>query len=249
MTLKNIINISKLKILVFIYLFVIHVFIILYFYNNDFLNDLIFEGDIYSEAEILNSECYKTQLTFSKRVDENINSDVVVFIGDSLIKGVAVTTVHNNSVNFGIGNDTTVGVLKRVSQYASIKKSKLVVISVGLNDLEFRDDFEILENYKKIIQLIPDNVKVIINSILPINSVVLNKPNYKNRLIALNMGLKKISESSRRLYFLNITSDLTNFEGDLSDEYHVGDGVHLNARGNNIWISKLQEKLSKIILI
>jgi lysophospholipase L1-like esterase len=34
---------------------------------------------------------------------------------------------------------------------------------------------------------------------------------------------------------------LVDVQGNLADEYHDGDGVHLNPKGNGIWIRELQK--------
>jgi lysophospholipase L1-like esterase len=36
---------------------------------------------------------------------------------------------------------------------------------------------------------------------------------------------------------------LVDVQGNLADEYHDGDGVHLNPKGNGIWIRELQKTI------
>ena len=242
---KNIKHFFNIKVLMLMYLIAVHVFIVVY--RKEIVFNIKHDIGIYSENNDLNSQHHRILMTFYGRVDKNTQSDSIIFVGDSLIQGLAVSAVHNNSVNFGIGNDTTVGVLSRLKQYSSILNSKAVVISVGINDLKYRSNTEILKNYKEILEIIPDNIPVLINSILPVNEIISNNKAYNSRLLDLNKQLKNLCSQNDRLYFLDMTKFLINSDGNLSGQYHVGDGVHLNRKGNSIWILKLKESLSTII--
>jgi len=81
---------------------------------------------------------YHQMVTFHSHMDGNVPDDSVIFIGDSLTQGLCVSAVACPSVNYGIGNDTTLGVLQRISQYESIQRAKVVVIAIGINDWRFQ---------------------------------------------------------------------------------------------------------------
>ena len=61
------------------------------------------------------SSRYAKILAYHKRIDSNIPDDAVIFIGDSITEGLAVSSISPVSVNYGIGSDTTLGVLQRLS--------------------------------------------------------------------------------------------------------------------------------------
>ena len=95
-------------------------------------------------------------LGYHKRMDGNIPDDSTIFIGDSLTQSLAVSAISPRSVNYGIGNDTLIGVLKRIGEYKSIYRSSMIVIAVGINDLKIGKNIEeILYNYEAIIKKIP----------------------------------------------------------------------------------------------
>ena len=101
---------------------------------------------------------YDQMLAFHLRQDQNLPEGLVYFIGDSHIQGLATQSVSRRSVNYGIGSDTTAGVLKRLSKYQSLKNAKAVVLGIGFNDLKERDNIQIISNIKKILDEIPNNI-------------------------------------------------------------------------------------------
>ncbi len=64
----------------------------------------------------------------------------VVFVGDSLTQSLYVDAVARPSVNYGIGGDTTVGVLGRLPEYRSILCASAVVMAIGVVYMKFRDN-------------------------------------------------------------------------------------------------------------
>ena len=115
---------------------------------------------------------YHRMLGYHKRMDGNVPDRAVIFIGDSLTQGLCVSAVAVPSVNYGIGSDTTVGVLQRLSEYRSIDRAAAVVIAIGINDLRRRSDAEILDNYETILARIPESIPVIASAVLPVDEPV-----------------------------------------------------------------------------
>ena len=107
-----------------------------------------------------------------KGIDPNVPSGSAIFIGDSITQGLCVSAVFTPSVNYGIGSDTTLGVLKRIPKYQSLNRASMVILEVGVNDLKRRKDEEILSNYSSILKLLPSHLSVIISGILPVNEAI-----------------------------------------------------------------------------
>ena len=66
------------------------------------------------------TEYYHRMVTSHLRMDPCVPEGSVVFIGDSLTQGLCTAAVVDRSVNFGIGSDTTQGVLERIPRYECI---------------------------------------------------------------------------------------------------------------------------------
>lgn len=228
-----------MKAIIIIYLLLVHVFVGIAILKTD----IIFRFQVMFGNEVTGVELtphYHTMLAFHKRVDKNIPDKSIIFIGDSIVQGLAVTAVSPKSVNFGIGQDTTAGVLKRIPFYHSILRSKMIIIGIGVNDLKRRDNDKIVSNYLRIINLIPNNIQILFSAVLPVDEVASNRIGINDRIRKLNDSLNNICGSSQRLHFLDISKHIIDANGNLSKDYHIGDGVHLNGLGNRIWISKLK---------
>lgn len=228
-----------MKAIIIIYLLVAHIFIGVSVVKTDIISRFQIKlGYEVTRAEL--TPYYHTMLTFQQRIDKNVPDKSIIFIGDSITQGLAVTAVSPVSVNYGIGQDTTVGVLNRISFYHSIRRSKMVIIAIGVNDLKWRDNDEIMSNYQKIIDLISRDTPVLFSAILPVDEVASGRIGANDRIKALNDGLDDLCKRSQRLHFLDISKLIVDDFGNLLGDYHIGDGVHLNRLGNEIWISELK---------
>ncbi len=185
--------------------------------------------------------------TFHRRVDKNVPNGAVVFVGDSMTQGLAVSAVAPVSVNFGIGGDTTEGVLHRMDSLHSLKKSSVVVLAIGINDLKYRSDEAIVASYKKIIQAMNEHSPVLVSAILPVDEEILLKPGYNSRIEKLNKEISIICHRHRNCAYLDMRPDLINEIGQLGTNYHLGDGIHLNAEGYEIWIKGLKAALLRVL--
>ncbi len=148
------------------YCILLHLFIGIIIVKTNFIDKVRWHLG-FQQNEI--SDYYLQLVEFQKRIDQVLPDKRLIFIGDSLIQGLYVQAVAENAVNYGIGNDTTEGVLRRIPQYASLSKASAVVISIGINDLEFRSSQQFADNYQRILNKIPTQTNIIANEILPIN--------------------------------------------------------------------------------
>lgn len=228
-----------------LYLILIHLFIAIILVKTDIVIRIKAKLGIEVIKEEITPQYYKN-LAFHKRVDKNVADGSVIFIGDSLVRGLAVSAIYPQSVNYGIGFDTTLGVLSRINEYKSIKKAKVVVLAIGINDLSRRSNREIIQNYRKIIAILEDK-RIIISSIFPVAEVESRRIGQNNRIININKGLKKISQELSNVLFLDMKPHFSDNNNQLRSELHIGDGVHLNKEGNARWINQLQIKIKEVI--
>jgi len=236
---------KKLKILLWLYIILLHVFIAMVLVKTD-IASRIYTKLGFTEIKHELTPHYHAMLSYHKRIDKNIDTNSVIFIGDSITQGLAVSAVHEKAVNFGIGEDTTYGVKTRVKDYNAIKKSKLIVLAIGINDLKYRNNQEIFNNYIEIFELIPADKTVLISAILPVDEISPKKINYNKRIRAINIKLKEMALKSEYIYFIDISKDLIDSQGNLDDKFHDGDGVHLSYLGYQVWINNLKDAVLTI---
>jgi hypothetical protein len=164
-----------------IYLLLIHAFVVLVLLKSDFigrvqtkfglidlkprLTDIYHETNLKPEA----AEHYHTMTVYYSMMDSNIPDNAIIFIGDSLTQSLPVSAITPVGVNFGIGDDTSIAVIKRLKQYSSIRRAKIVIIAIGLNDLSIRGPNEVIKNYENIINSIPPNIEIVFNAVHPVN--------------------------------------------------------------------------------
>ena len=192
------------------------------------------------------TEHYKRMLRYHVRMDGNVPDRSVVFIGDSLTQGLCSDAVAFPSVNYGVGADTTVGVLARLPEYQSLRRASAVVLAIGVNDIMFRDNQHIVKNYGRILEALPQSVPIVCSAVLPVNEPVYGPSDVNNaRILDLNVALKTLCSDDARCVFVDVGDSLVDASGNLSTALQDGDGIHLNAAGNRIWIDELRKAINK----
>ncbi len=196
-----------------------------------------------SQAEIH----YVNMVQYHERGDAALPPGRVLFLGDSITQGLPVAAATSRGVNYGIGSDDTVGLLARLEKYESINSAAAVVIAMGSNDMNRVTDAELSTNYEAVLDAIPSDVPVICSAILPIDEPVrsnwLDRSN--KRIIKLNTDIESLC-TNRGYLFVDPTAAMSNDDGNLKSEFHVGDGLHLNADGNAQWIVDLKAALQQL---
>ena len=227
-----------LKATFIIYLISLHIFVFYSVITSDLREPL---KKLLGTTTPIDNSFYKTTLAFQLRVDNNIEQNSIIFLGDSMIQGLCVTCVSKKAINFGIGGDTTDGLLQRIKRYQSVKHSDIVIIAIGVNDLETKRDENILINYNKILNYISPNVQILASSILPIDPTYAPSPHSNNKRIrTLNNQISMTCKSMPNCTYIDTHHLLINSSGNLRENLHIGDGIHLNSFGYALWIANLK---------
>ncbi len=186
---------------------------------------------------------YDQMIAYHRRMDKNLPVGSVLFIGDSIIQGLAVSAVTPKGVNYGIGNDTSFGVLNRLSLYHSLNTAEAVVLAIGHNDFKYRNVDETIDIVHKILKYIPGSKKVILCAVHPIDSNIHSTYVSNPKIKQLNKRLGSLSKQYANVFFLNMEKSLSH-NGSLLQKYHIGDGVHLSKKGYDLWTQQLKIALN-----
>lgn len=231
-----------LRILILCYIVLLHLLLVVMVWKSDFLGKL--QNRLFDQKEEELTSFYNTMLSFHLRMDARIEEGAVLFIGDSMTQGLCGSCLSDRAVNFGIGGDTTRGVLNRIVQYRSVSHAKAVVLQVGVNDLFWRDDAALLENYTEILRLIPESTNLIISSLFPVDSTRVEKKSFSNsRIEKINKALHTRCASLKHCTFVEMDNQLRDGNGNLKTEYYLGDGIHLSPAGYGLWEDRLKAAL------
>ena len=219
------------------YLIALHLLLALILWKSDFIPRVMSRLTGKRHPEELTKHFHDMR-AYHARSATLVPKGSVFFIGDSTIQSLCVDEVIQPAVNYGIGGDTTAGVLERMGDYA-FDRAAAVVLCIGDNDLRFRDPEAVVANMEKIVARIDARLPVIISSVLLVDASARDALRGENtRLSRLNALLRHLTGNSPRLSFVD-HSNLTQ-EGQLRRDLHVGDGMHLNNEGNRILAGNLR---------
>ena len=224
------------------YLLLLHLLILVMLATSDFLslveNTL---GRFLPWRSVFSEKFKMLQLSLQ---DEVVPQGATIFIGDSLIKNLCAAAVTDEAINFGINGDTTLGVLQRICRYNSLPRAGAIVLAIGVNDL-ISGKNDILTNYHKIVNNLPEGIPLIVNAIFPVDGNIL-AGGFNQKILEFNAGLNNMCLAKDNCYFINSGIALADRNGNLEPTYHIGDGLHLNKNGYHLWITDLRKTLIKI---
>ena len=224
-----------------IYLLMLHILVALMLAKSDFIEKVGYKLGVSTAPEL--SSYYDRITTSHFRMDGNVPDGATIFIGDSITQGLAASAIAKLSVNYGIGGDTTLGVLNRVRKYESLTRANAIVLAIGVNDLGRRSYEQIIANYKDILDSLPKNVPVVVCAILPVDERV-QAVNFENkRITRVNKLLNELVREYDNVAFSDAGSLLRGSDNNLKSDFHVGDGVHLSSDGYQVWIQELRRAL------
>ena len=230
-----------------IYLVGIHALLVVVLLKSDFIERV--ENRLGLKHSALSPEMtplFLQMLDYHKRMDGNVPGGAVVFIGDSITQG---PVRFSGRVSFGetMGSVATRprGVLHRLPEYRSIGRASAVVLAIGVNDMKYRSNTRILENERSIIDRIPKGTPVLLSAVLPVDEEFGDEwpGRSQDRIRDLNSRLKHLADQEDRVTFVDAGPLLVDGNGNLADEYHDGDGLHLNSEGNAVWSEVLRAGL------
>lgn len=226
------------------WLVALHLALIYALFNTSLLSEL---SGRTSAANIGNTELtyhYHQSVKAHTGIDYFVEEGSAIFIGDSITEGLNTNMVFQPSVNFGISMDTTRGVYERLDVYSSLSKASVIVLAVGINDLIHRTAEAALGNYNQILKKLPASVPILVSAILPVDENV-GWVGFNEKVLTMNTGLKMMTEQKANFFFINPGDYLVSDDGNLSSQYHT-DGIHLNKKGYEIWISRLKKAFSEM---
>lgn len=188
-------------------------------------------------------------LIFINKINIKINNiynipikpnDNFLFLGDSITEFYQLNEFYDNIpvVNSGVAGNQTDDILKNIDNRVTIYNPTKIFILIGTNDIETKDEKEIVEKIMKIVKKIREKrptCDIYIESILPINNsddikikkeVVGNRSNTKIK--NTNNLLKKACKENNITY-INIYDEFVE-DNQLSLKY-TNDGLHLSNLG------------------
>jgi N-acetylglucosamine-6-sulfatase len=179
----------------------------------------------------------------------------LLFVGDSITDGwrnagQPVWDQHFaplKPANFGIGGDTTQGVLWRM-QNGELDgyKAKLIVLMLGTNNINRNPNDEIVDGDRLIVEEFKKRqpqAKVLILGIFP-RGVQATDP-YRASIKDINSKLMKLADN-KQVFFMDIGDKFLASDGTLTPEI-MPDGLHPNLRGYRIWADAISDRVKQLM--
>ncbi len=179
----------------------------------------------------------------------------LLFVGDSITDGwrnagQPLWDQHfapHKPANFGIGGDTTQGVLWRM-QNGELEgyKAKLIVMMLGTNNINRNPNDEIVDGNRLIIEEFKKRqpqAKVLLLGIFP-RAVSATDP-YRASIKDINSKLAKLADN-KQVFFMDIGDKFLASDGTLTPEI-MPDGLHPNLKGYKIWADTISSRVKELM--
>ncbi len=180
--------------------------------------------------------------------DVDVPSGAVVLLGDSMIAGLDSRLISSDTVNFGIGGDTTRTLYARLPVLRSLTHSEAVIVGVGVNDLKYRSLEQIAHDYGMLLHRLALQPRVIILSVLPVDEAgeaARSRSYLRNEQIRLlNRLLRGECRKQENCRFLDAWPAFTAADGSAPRlGLYDKDGWHLSEEGSRVLAATIRRSL------
>ncbi len=184
---------------------------------------------------------------FLKRIAEGPID--LLFLGDSIMRRWAevpgLWEAHygrRGAVNFGVGSDTTQGLLWRLlNGEADGVSPRVAVLLIGTNNMPTHSAAEIVEAIREIVRVLGEKMpraQILLLAILP-------RRDFMEKVRAVNAGLSSLDDG-HRVRTLDIGPFFLDPGGEV-DPALMPDGLHLVEPGYVIWARRMEPLLSEML--
>lgn len=138
-------------------------------------------------------------------------------------------------ISRGFGGSNTNDLLNHLDQVVLKHKPRAVLIYEGDNDVAQEVPVEtILATFNAVLDRIhaqDAGIRVYLLAVKPSMARASMWPT----MMAVNTGLRKIAAGNANILFIDVATPMLNDDGSLRDDLFVGDGLHMNQKGYDIW--------------
>jgi lysophospholipase L1-like esterase len=201
--------------------------------------NLVLAGSIvcYAQENIRFADDVKTVVKYDKMYKPPV--EPIVFVGSSSIRkwdDLERTFASYRAMNRGVGGTVINDITFYLNELVFAYKPRQIVIYVGDNDLPSKDVTadtvlsRTVNLYKKIREKLP-KVPIVYISMKPSPS----RQQYMAKAIASNQMIKDFLSKEKNAKFVDVFALMIDKAGKPRPELFVGDMLHMNAAGYQIW--------------
>ena len=154
-----------------------------------------------------------------------------------------------NYVSAGISGDRTEHVLWRLQNgNYNANQPKLVTLAIGVNNFSFNDANEISEGIVKVVEQMEKtfpNAEILFFGPLPTG---LDKQSERRKKHdAIHESIKYLGEK-KSIHYYNVVNLFSDENGNLKSDLYSADGIHLQAKGYEVWGGFIRKKYNELIV-
>ena len=212
-------------------------------------------GNFPSIPTMVDTETYHYYASniYSGRRAANTRDGSILFYGDSITEAMAVNDITPFGVNLGIGGQYMRGLINGINTGANdpIHRAGACVVCIGVNDLG-SSYYATKQNAADTVVWIWQNQfspamtgKWVVIKILPVDSA-LNPSVLNSQIVTVNNYLQGKFAGNPNVRLVDVNATLAP-AGVLLPQYHIGDGLHLNATGYSILKPAIKTALESLL--
>ncbi len=173
----------------------------------------------------------------------------IIWLGDSLTEKGAWSELFGDErhKNRGISGDYVDGILKRLPILLE-KHPKAIILMAGTNDLLMgMHPKKLMTYYRKVVEKIradSPNTKLVIESVLPINTEKWVLPKKNTAILAFNQMLQELAKEKGAIY-IDLHQKMVDENGLLNEKYTF-DGIHLSGDAYLVWKKTLDPVVEQL---
>lgn len=192
------------------------------------------------------TQYYQNQLIhFSTLQQQTLPPGYLLVYGDSLAQGLGGQALGVPVVNHGIGHARLSTVNRQLAANPGLAQAGAILLSVGINDVLYGRPSAVAEGYQQLAGQLPGGVPVWVQLLLPVDEQALERSGVNAAIASVNAELRALCAWADNWQCLAPSPALITAQGQLAARYHSGDGLHLNALGNAVWLDALADAVSQ----
>lgn len=167
----------------------------------------------------------------------------VLFLGDSITQGGdwAAWFPNEETLNLGIGGNTTDDVLARLDTVVEAQPDEIVLL-IGTNDLGLRRSVESL--VRNVQSILVDLRRDLPGARLLVQSIMPRGREFADRIHEANIHIRQFS-ATVHAQFLDLWPSMALEDGEISPVYS-DDRLHLTEAGYQAWLAELRPALERL---
>jgi len=186
---------------------------------------------------------FKEEVDYFQRYDSrnSFPADAVLFVGSSSIRNWETAKYFSDFpvINRGFGGSHISDVIFFIEPLVMRYKPRVIVFYAGDNDVAYKKSArQVVDDYKEFIRLVKGELPETKILYIPIKPS-LDRWSIWEEMKKANNLIAMLSEKDESLYYVDLATPMLNVDSLPDSSLFVEDGLHLNAKGYELWTENL----------